>query len=264
MEPGNPSFAAACVKPSVLESFKTFFAGGAEVSALFVSDAVQVTTDPPPLAVLLHWLIVTGRSELAVEGFTVHSTRSAAPPPLVDPLHWVIVAPVVLAGNGLQLRVGAGPAAPDPLHWLIVAAVTPVVEPPVRLVVTYTLQITLAPPPFAAKLHCSTEDTSEPYDVVAVVQVTAVLAGPRHSLRVTVEVATPVLTSRLLVTVTSQLIPKPGVLSMLLHWAIVSAAEAELPNGAKVNPDTAISSAATRTRTLFSGVTELLAPVRPA
>ena len=264
MESEKPSSPAACVKPSVLESFKTFFAGGIEVSALFVSDAVQVTTEPPPLAVLLHWLIETGSCELTVEGVTVQVTRSGAPPPLVDPLHWVIVALVVLAGNGLQLRVGAGPDAPDPLHWLTVAAVTPVVASPVMLLVTYTLQITLAPPPFAAKLHCSTDDTREPYDVVAVVQVSAVLAAPRHSFRVTVELATPVATSRLLITVTSQLIPKPGVLSMLLHWAIAVAAEAELPNGATVNPDTAISSAATRTRILFSEVPERLAPVRTA
>ena len=41
-------------KPSVLASFKTFFAvgivGGVAASATFVSHAVQVTTDPPPLA----------------------------------------------------------------------------------------------------------------------------------------------------------------------------------------------------------------------
>jgi type II secretory pathway component PulM len=54
---------------------------------MFLSDAVQVTTDPPPLAVLLHWLIETASCALMVEGVTVQVTRSGAPPPLVDPLH---------------------------------------------------------------------------------------------------------------------------------------------------------------------------------
>ena len=120
---------------------------------MFVREAVQVTRDPPPLAVPLHWLMETGSCALIVDGVTLQMTRSAAPPPLTDPLHCVMVAPVVLAGNGLQSRVGWVPSAPDPLHWLTVASVRVVDAAPVMLLVTDTLQTTLAPPPFAASLH---------------------------------------------------------------------------------------------------------------
>jgi hypothetical protein len=53
--------------------------------------------------------------------------------------------------------------------------------------------------------------------------VRSVFAAPWHSFTVTDEPVAPVATSSVLTTVMSQSMPKPGVLSTLLHWAIVAA-----------------------------------------
>lgn len=70
----------------------------------------HVTTEPPPFAESLHWLTVTANCADCVGPVaTVHVTLVGAPPPFTEPLHWVIVAPVVVAGEGSQLSVGAVP-----------------------------------------------------------------------------------------------------------------------------------------------------------
>jgi len=85
------------------------------VTKAFSSVAVQVTALPPPVALPLHWLMVTGSAEVAP--VTVQSTadiETMVPPPVADPLHWVTVALVVLP-FGLHTSVSPPPVA-DPMH----------------------------------------------------------------------------------------------------------------------------------------------------
>ena len=104
---------------------------------------------------------------------------------------------------GVQVTVGGvPPPVPDSLHWLMVAAL--LVAVPVMLLMTFTVQMTAPPPPLPEPLHWLTEVVSWVWGVVVVVQVFAAPAAPTHAVTVTVEVAVPVATSRLLVTVTSQ------------------------------------------------------------
>jgi hypothetical protein len=65
-------------------------------------------------------LTVTGIAALTVEAVTVQTTVAPAPP-LPEPLHWVTVAPLVVAGKGLQFGVEL---VADPTHWSTVAALT--------------------------------------------------------------------------------------------------------------------------------------------
>lgn len=133
-------------------------------TCLFVMLAEQMTRAPPPLAEPLHWLIRTPWDE----GFVpeaVHSRRTRVPP-LAEPLHWVIVALVVVAGKGSQLF--AMPS-PEPTHWLIVAAFAPVLRP-TKLLMTWTLQRSVPPPPLIELLHCVTAVTGRVRLVVFVVQ----------------------------------------------------------------------------------------------
>ena len=125
---------------------------GGSPARTFLIDTVQVTVFPPPLPEPLHWLTVTWRAQVIVDGPTVHVTRITPPPPLPDPLHWVMVAFVVLAGVGSQFSVEPPPPpVPDPTHWFTVAAVA--VNVPVMLLRIVTLQITLLPPPRPDPLH---------------------------------------------------------------------------------------------------------------
>ena len=191
---------------------------------LVVSAARQVRVAPPPLLLLLHWLMVTGSALDCVEVSTVHRTRIVPPPPLPLPLHWSTVALVVLPG-GLQETVGAvPPPAPLPLHWLTVAGC--VVADPVMLLVMVTLHLVTPPPPLALPLHWLTVTVGCAALLVVLVQVPGALAAPLHTLRVTVEEPVPVATSNELVIVTSHATCWPPWLATPLHCATDAAAEA--------------------------------------
>src|SRR5450756_1898741 len=178
--------------------------------------AEQMTRAPPPLAELLHWLMVTPWAEGFVP-VAVHFSSTRVPP-LAEPLHWVIVAPVVVAGKGSQ--VFATPP-PEPTHWLTVAAVAPGLTP-MKLFVTLTLQRSVAPPPLSELLHCVTAVTGLVRTVVLLVQLACVAGGPAapcHSRTVTV--ADPPLAVIWLTIVTSQMRPWPPPLPIPLpHLAL--------------------------------------------
>jgi hypothetical protein len=206
---------------------------------LVVIRALHVTKSPPPLADPLHWLIVTGQSVDAVEVDIEQVTRIVAPPPLPDPLHWVTSAPEV-DPNGVQLVVGSvPPPPPDPMHWLIVAGW---VEPtPVMLLTTSTLQVTIEPPAFAESLHWLTDPTMS-VDADGVVTHVAAPGAPVHTVVVTLDPVTPVATSSVLTTLTSQRISRAAPVSSPLHWAIVTvAACAVLGAAVAANVETAIA-----------------------
>ncbi len=160
--------------------------------------------------------MVTGSAPAWVDGSTVHRTRMVAPPPLPASLHWVIVA-LGAAPAGLQETVGAvPPPAPDPLHWLMVAG--DVAATPVMLLMMRTVHVTLPPPPLPEPSQTVTEVVRSVGDeVVDVVQGSAELAGPWHSLTVTEVLVAPVATLSVLVTVTSHSTPWPPTLSEPLH-----------------------------------------------
>jgi hypothetical protein len=91
------------------------------VTKLFSIVAMQVTALPPPVAVPLHWLMVTGSAE--TEPVTVQSTadiETMVPPPVAEPLHCVTAALVVLP-VGLHTSVSPPPVA-DPMHWSTVTS----------------------------------------------------------------------------------------------------------------------------------------------
>ncbi len=131
-------------------------AAGALTKA-FCSVAMQVTALPPPVAVPLHWLMVTGSAEVApVTVQSIADIETMVPPPVAEPLHCVTVALVVLP-VGLHTSVSPPPVA-DPMHW---STVTSEVDVPTGTsLVTVTSQYTLLPPPVAIPLHWSTEVTS--------------------------------------------------------------------------------------------------------
>jgi hypothetical protein len=82
---------------------------------LLVNALMHVTALPPPVAVPLHWLTVTGSAD--VPPVTVQPTVVSpryVPPPVPEPLHWVTVAFVVLP-VGAQISVLPPPPA-DPMH----------------------------------------------------------------------------------------------------------------------------------------------------
>jgi hypothetical protein len=190
-------------------------AGAPAAVTRFVTAVRQVTVAPPPLPLLLHWLIDTGSAVVWVEVSTVHCTRMLPPPPFPLPLHWSTVALVVFP-TGLHDTVGAvPPPAPLPLHWLIVAGC--VVAEPVMLFVTVTLQRATPPPPLALPLHWLTTVVGCGALLVLVVQVPGVLAAPVQAVTVVVELPTPVATSYELVIVTSQATCWPPTLAMPLH-----------------------------------------------
>jgi hypothetical protein len=88
---------------------------GNEARKLLVTVVMQVTALPPPVAVPLHWLTVTGSAD--VSPVTVQPTVVSpryVPPPVPEPLHWVTVALVVLP-LGAQISVLPPPLA-DPMH----------------------------------------------------------------------------------------------------------------------------------------------------
>ena len=192
---------------------------------LLMMDELHTMSEPPPLAELLHWLIVTSRSASDVEPVPTVQVNEL-PPPLTESLHWVMSALVVLRPSGLQARSTTVPPANEPLHWLTVAATG--VPTPVMSLTTLTEQCS-EPPLVIAKLHCVTEVTRSVERVVFWVQlaVRSGLAAPWHSFTVTDEPEAPVATFSVLTTVMSHCIPKPGVSSTLLHCAIVEAEAGE-------------------------------------
>jgi hypothetical protein len=168
---------------------------------LLVRPVRHVTVAPPPFPEPTHWLTDTTMSGVVVEfELTVHCTRCVPPPPFPELLHWVTLAPLVVAGNGLQRTVGAvPPPSPDVLHWLTVAEVGVTVA--VMLLMTSTVHTTVPPPPFPEPLHCVTEVTMSVDGVVDELQtiVGGSFANPWHAWRTTVELVT--LPLRLFVTV---------------------------------------------------------------
>jgi hypothetical protein len=118
---------------------------GLTAAPLVVTFAEQMTRDPPPFAESLHWLIVRALAA-GMRPVAVH-VRPTRVPPLAEPLHCVIIAPVVVAGNGLQPVVRP---PPEPTHWLTDGAVAPA-PPPTNS--TLTLQRSVPPPPLIEPLH---------------------------------------------------------------------------------------------------------------
>jgi hypothetical protein len=98
-------------------------------------------------------LIVTTRTADSVP--VAVQFRPTSVPPLAEPLHWVIIAPVVVAGNGLQPVVMP---PPEPTHWLTEAAVEPGLRPTNSFVI-WALQLSVPPPPLMELLHCVTAVT---------------------------------------------------------------------------------------------------------
>ena len=95
----------------------------------------------------LHWLILTDLPPVFVPE-AVHFSWTRVPP-LAEPLHWVIVALVVVAGNGSH---SLATPSPEPTHWFLVAVVAPGLRP-TKLLVTFTLQRSVPPPPLIESLH---------------------------------------------------------------------------------------------------------------
>ena len=79
-----------------------------------------------------------------------------------------------------------------------------VVASPVTLFVTVTLQVTIDPPAFAELLHWFTDPTSAVVDTAGRCTHVVLPGAPVQTVVVTVELVTPVATSRLFTTVTSQ------------------------------------------------------------
>jgi hypothetical protein len=77
--------------------------------------AMQVTALPPPVAVPLHWLMVTGSAVAApVTVQAAVGSPAYVPPPVTEPLHCVTVALVVLP-LGAHATVPPAPVT-DPMH----------------------------------------------------------------------------------------------------------------------------------------------------
>ncbi len=145
----------------------------------------------------------------------VNSTRV---PPLADPLHCVMVAPEVVEGNGSHVL--AIPS-PDALHWLTVMADSPEATP-MNSLVTSTLHRSVPPPPFVDALHCEMVVTGAlSVSVVVEQEASGSPAAPWHSRTVTL--ADPPLAVIVLTMVTSQMSPRPGVLSTPLLQVVVGA-----------------------------------------
>lgn len=199
---------------------------------LLVILAEQTVRVPPPLAEPLHWLIST---VWPADWVPVAVQVSEAPPPLPEPLHWVIVAPVVVAGNGLQII--SVPVVTEPTHWFTVTAVTAGLRP-TKLFVTTTLHRSVPPPPLIEPSHCVTAVTGSLSGVVVFVHVASgTPAEPVHSRTVTT--ADPPVGVIVLTTVTSQTAPPfPSALLHVVVGAIVTA-----DAGAAVERDAAVSSA---------------------
>ena len=123
--------------------------------------------------------------------------------------------------TGAQFVVGSVPPPwPEPMHWLTVAGE---VDPtPVTLLTTFTLQVMIDPPALAELLHWFTDPTMSTDGAPGVVTHSASPGGPAQVVVVTVELVSPVATSRLLMTVTSQRISRAAPVSSKLHWLIVS------------------------------------------
>ena len=199
---------------------------------LLVMLAEHVSKVPPALPVPLHWLTLTASAGLTLDEVATEQT-AVEPPPVTEPLHWVTVAPVVLAGNGLQT---SGPVAPNlpppppvPTHWLTVAAVTELA----REVSELTLFVMLT----RQTIRGGAASLAEPLHWVTLVTTSVDLVvrdvtfppghGPRLHWRVTVVVEPLVAPLMVLTTVTVQVSPVVapcGVAPMLLHWLMAMGA----------------------------------------
>lgn len=210
---------------------------------LLVMLAEHVSRVPPALPVPLHWLTRTGIAGLILDAGATEQT-AAEPPPVTEPLHWVTVAPVVLAGNGVQTRgprpSKSPPPVPVPTHWLTVAAVTDAA----RGVSELTLFVMLT----RQTIRGGAASLAEPLHWVTLVTTSVDLVvrdvtfppghGPRLHWRVTVVVEPLVAPLIVLTTVTVQVNPVVapcGVAPMSLHW--LTAMGAALAEGAgRTNP----------------------------
>jgi hypothetical protein len=226
---------------------------------LFAIVVMQVTALPPPVAVPLHWLTVTGSAEVApVTSQSTVVSPLYVPPPVADPLHWVTVALVVLP-PGSHAWVLPPPVA-DPMHWSTVAAGS---DAPIgTLLVTETLQYTLLPPSVTMPSHWFTEVTSW-------VEIVVLTTGPefrgqegngtpaaaRHALVVTVELVAPVEVV-VFTTVTEHVTWKSAVVGKSggLHC---------VTEGAGVAPETAGAEAIPRNATAAKAVPIATAATKP-
>ncbi|MEJ7696052.1 MAG: hypothetical protein WKF78_05370 [Candidatus Limnocylindrales bacterium] len=217
--------------------------GGAAMKLLSIFEE-QMTSPPPPLADPLHWLIVTPRLEDSVPvAVQVSPTRV---PPFAEPLHCVIVASTAVAGNGSQPLVSP---SPEPTHWFTVALVV-FGSMPTKLLVTWTLQRREPPPPLVDPLHWSTAVTGAGRTLVLVVQAASGSpAAPWHSRTVTV--AEPPAWVIVLTIVTSQINPRPPVLSTPLLQVVVAAIVAAATGGVvSVVPTTRVKPSSPTARNL--------------
>jgi hypothetical protein len=188
----------------------------------------HVSSVPPLFPVPLHWLTRTGIAGLIRDAdATVH--LAVEPPPVTEPLHWVTVAPVVVAGYGLQSRGPVAPYLPPPVpvptHWLTVAALTGRERrvPALMLLVMTTRQVTRGgAASLAEALHWLTRVTSLVDRVVNVPLPPG--HGPSRQVRFRVVVEPRKLPRIVLTTVTVQVsvvVAPAGVPSTPLHWLTV-------------------------------------------
>jgi hypothetical protein len=214
-----------------------------------VIEARQVSTVPPALPVPLHWL-----TRIVIAGATVEPEPTAQsavpPPPFADPLHWVTVAPLVVAGKGLQLTVPPPPPA-EPTHWLIVAAVTgdaPGVSA-LMLLVTLTVQLIGWAASLSDPLHWVMSVTRSAEPLVKVPFPPG--QGSSEHCRVTVVDEDVIPELIVLTTVTVQVMPvvaPAGPGPTLLHWSTLSTAAAagELPRLTAAAENEAVNRTPTR------------------
>ena len=188
--------------------------GGVGAATLLAMFAEQVRRDPPPLAEPLHWLTVT--PAVAAPNPVAVQFIPTRVPPLAEPLHWVIVAPLVVAGNGLQPVVIP---PPEPTHWFTVAP-KGLGLTPMKSFVIWALHRMVPPPPLIELLHWLTTVTGPVNDIVVFVHAAVGSpAAPWHSRTVTT--AVPPAAVNVLMTVTSQIRPRPPVLSTPFEHVVV-------------------------------------------
>ena len=137
---------------------------------------------------------------------------------MAEPLHWVMVAFVVVAGKGSH---SLATPSPEPTHWFVVAVDAPGLRP-TKLLVTFTLQRSVPPPPLIESLHWLTTVTGRRmFQTVVLHEAVGSPAAPWHSRTVVFDVAPLVV--KVLTIVTWQIRPSPPLLSMPLAQVVVGA-----------------------------------------
>ena len=131
----------------------------------FVTVAVHLMNEPPPLAEPLHWSTCTGKVTVVVDAVLTaqlgepRGTAGTRPPPLPEPLHCPTVAvrtdaAVLLAAVGSQTSPGVSGTL---THWYTVADVNTPDGAVVKRLVTVTVHHTPPPPPLPEPLHICTD-----------------------------------------------------------------------------------------------------------